>query len=1009
MGPLTDLEDLLARLGVHPPGWLGTTVVVLLLLAIAGVVLAPLASLARYGLTVVRWVATRRYGPERRRQRRRGKLATHLDNQLVALELQEDWRDDKYAELEAEVEIERTWRWRRLRRVLPFQRPSLRRARSLSRALAGGSEPLLLLEGDPGAGKSVALRHLARTLARRAARGGNPRRIIPLYLNLKALDVAPGAVSADGIRRFVLDTLTEVNNRDVEEVLDEEFDRGLDEGTWLFLFDSFDEIPDILSAPDARAVIPAYARAIADFLAFTNCRGVVASRDFSSPDTIRFTRCRILPLSRRHQLTLIRRADLEPRVDRAMREGLTRASRDIAAFAGNPMFLGLLCEHMRSAWVFPTSTHTVFEEYLTHRLRRDVERVRSRFGVEVDFVRSGAEEIAYTMTATPRMGLEPARSAILAAVQSYDRVAPAALDKIVDVLEYTKLGRSGTNSRGEATFSFIHRRFQEYFATCLAIEDGTRIGVADLLTEDLWRETAVTLLQVQDADATAPLLAEATERLRAHAAELDAERFRWPPGCRHLLGILSTGLESRPESVTDELRGLVGAIVEPAWDRGHRLDRRRALRYATLAEPALTERLLVEAFATNNRYLRQVAFQTAGRLTTITSPLRTQIRRILLERSTYLLPTVQAEVRRLRRPAEFLSLAGLLRLATPVAVLLPPSLCVVWVAALAPEAFANGPARSDPATAATAVTIFALVPTLMGNSVLAIQLPVRSLSGPTLPGAARAWAVVPVVLNLLVCVLVVVAAGVGWFEPPLPEPVLLVLCGYAAVLPPAVVWAALGDRPARAVLLPVLPVLFLVDALRGRLRAPDPAPVARPAPPQWRVDRRELVEATGVVLLAVPPVVTLAGLALLTGNLIAAVIVTAALVGAVVGIVGIVRARSLRRAADSAATAGDVLDVLALARGAEEFTKAVDRFADLRLTRDPAVRAAVENLVGEVERAKLGRPGEPVWAACPSLAARPVERSPLLVSYPLRWLATFHVRDFPESTLDDLARLAEQE
>jgi hypothetical protein len=30
-----------------------------------------------------------------------------LDNQLVGLELQEDWRDDKYAE----VEIERSWRW----------------------------------------------------------------------------------------------------------------------------------------------------------------------------------------------------------------------------------------------------------------------------------------------------------------------------------------------------------------------------------------------------------------------------------------------------------------------------------------------------------------------------------------------------------------------------------------------------------------------------------------------------------------------------------------------------------------------------------------------------------------------------------------------------------------------------------------------------------------------------------------------------------------------------------
>ena len=52
-------------------------------------------------------------------------------------------------------------------------------------------------------------------------------------------------------------------DRDIEQFLEEEFDRGMQEGTWLFLFDSFDEIPEILSATSANEAIEAYAGAVA--------------------------------------------------------------------------------------------------------------------------------------------------------------------------------------------------------------------------------------------------------------------------------------------------------------------------------------------------------------------------------------------------------------------------------------------------------------------------------------------------------------------------------------------------------------------------------------------------------------------------------------------------------------------------------------------------------------------------------------------------------------------------
>ncbi|MET9634757.1 NACHT domain-containing protein, partial [Lentzea sp. NPDC006480] len=651
---------------------------VLTILLLAGSVIAiltPIAAVLRKCWNAVRWMTRGRIGDERRRQRRRKMFAKHLHNVLWNIELQEDWRDEKYAELEAEVEIERSWRRRWMLRLLPFRRPALRRVDSLSEALRRSSEPLILLEGEPGAGKSVALRHLARVMIGRAVKSDKPKVILPLYINLKSLDIRPDLVSPDGIRAFLLAKLAEANSRDIQEVLDEEFDRGLKDGTWLFLFDSFDEIPDILSADDAQQIAPKYAQAIAGFLGpFTRCRGIVASRDFSSPNIVQFTRFRILRLSPRQQRKLIKRADLDRPVYRAMLEGLATASQDITTFAGNPMFLGLLCEHMRIGIEFPASSHTVFEQYLTHRLRRDRDRIRARFGRDVDFIRAGAEEIAFLMASTPRMGLTPTRSVLRAMAPAMQRVAPTVLNTILDALVYSKLGRADSNADGEPTFSFVHRRFQEYFSTCVVISDPKRVPMAVLLENDQWRETAVTLLQVQDSDATRPLLADARGILRRHAAAVIHGDFRWPPGCLHLLGILATGLETHPAKVTDEIRSLIDCIVQRAWNRGHRLDKRRAVAFAGLLTFPIADELLTAAFRSRNEFLREVAFRTAGSLPQLSEDLRGQIRLTLLGLtcSTAIYTkraSAIAQIKRLAHPREFLTQLDLLTITFPLALM----------------------------------------------------------------------------------------------------------------------------------------------------------------------------------------------------------------------------------------------------------------------------------------------------------------------------------------------------
>jgi hypothetical protein len=76
---------------------------------------------------------------------------------------------------------------------------------------------------------------------------------------------------------------------------------------WVFLFDSFDEIPEVLSSTETDEVIAAYSDAIDDFLSGINyCRGVIASRGYRGPRRHPWCKFRVLELSPAHQAQMVR-------------------------------------------------------------------------------------------------------------------------------------------------------------------------------------------------------------------------------------------------------------------------------------------------------------------------------------------------------------------------------------------------------------------------------------------------------------------------------------------------------------------------------------------------------------------------------------------------------------------------------------------------------------------------------------------------------------------------------
>jgi hypothetical protein len=649
---------------------------------------------------------------DRRRAAKRARFASAMATQVARVSQLEEWYDERFAELDAEVEMHGRQRQGKRR-----QRETIRRVPSLSVALEKSTDQIILLEGEPGSGKSVALRHVALRMAMRVKEHPSEDGIIPIYLNLKDFR-PPGKVDATAVLAFVKASINKANDRYVEIFLEQEFDRGIDEGTWMFLFDSFDEIPAVLGAVEANNVIDQYASALYDFLTGMNaCRGVIASREFRGPKRISWPRFRVLRLTDEQRKDLIDKLDLPKDVEQRIIGGLATADAAVRQLADNPLFLALLCEHQRDMKDFPRSSHVVFENYVTKRFEDDKGRLLSRFGLTVQTVRAVAEQAAYCMAAQQGLGLSPARSDLVSGMRHAGFTVHANTTAALDALEYLRLGRAAEVALGQTDgFTFSHRRFQEYFATCLVMRESSRVDPVSLLTDGRWRETTVTLFQTQDRLAIQPLLTQAKLLLADMTALLDGPNcpdigsgeppeanipsdlngevqgspFDWPPGSLHLLGLLQDGFPSGDHRRSRDVEVLGGRLLKTAYSRGQLYDQRWAVEVCLAADPDTTCKIVRQAFASESGWLREAAYTQAGRLDDIPDDVRKQMRSALASltaggRLRQQRITVEAQLQRLPDPHPELLLERLFIITPLVDAILWTALGCIEVVLLGPS------------------------------------------------------------------------------------------------------------------------------------------------------------------------------------------------------------------------------------------------------------------------------------------------------------------------------------
>ncbi|KAF3998513.1 NACHT domain-containing protein [Glaciimonas immobilis] len=559
-------------------------------------------------------------GTEKKRNiRRRQQFCSVLDADLAYMAKAENWNDQYFTDLEAEVETEGGYYISAVDKLRKKKFAGIRRVSSLISAIDSSSERTILLVGDPGSGKSVALRHLAKQLAGRGRNSKNQKIIIPLYLNLRELEAAPGiSIDADLIKQFVSDNIRR-GDADTSTYVRENWQNNKENGIWFFLFDSFDEIPDVLHAATGSPAVRQYSQAIRQFLdGMGECRSVLASREYKGPEALPWKKFRILPLGSERQSELVKNSFLDADQIELVHQHLAT---DRSKLGNNPLFLTLLCRYVKDEGAQPVNDHQLLTSHIERLASREPEYILKKYHLTSQQLIEGARTLAVAFAENSALSLAPKIDEIYSVLE--DRFSLDQLQSLISALVDVKIGRNdvATARQGDRRFAFSHRRYQEtLFANFLA-SNPTYISPVDLLLEPQWREYSVTLLQTQSVEAIFPILQAATNILvkrslnqvklcRKQIGQYAIGYFDWStePFIR-ILEILQEGLARRLIDVPDELSTAIFHLLEPRWTDGDYYDRYMAIKLGGLLPEVVLTRYLRVALEDELTELGAIAFK----------------------------------------------------------------------------------------------------------------------------------------------------------------------------------------------------------------------------------------------------------------------------------------------------------------------------------------------------------------------------------------------------------------
>jgi formylglycine-generating enzyme required for sulfatase activity len=506
--------------------------------------------------------------------------------------------------------------------------------------------PHVFLLGEPGAGKTTALRKLMRSLLGPAGHGGAPafdgrhvglpERTVPVFIRLR--QVAEGLRPPHTLAELVESHCAALRKPDGTAVVSPGFGRWLaEQGHLLLLLDGLDEVAD----PAARMDVCAHLeRQLAAAAGMAGLRVVVSARWSAFHDHLtvegadrqamldpeRFAMLEARPMSQelseqlvaqwieeaerflarvegRGELAAVGRARERAAALCTRMRAMTRGSRQMATLMGNPLLLTLLCVMYQDNIVLPERRTEFFEQALRILVRRrhgDPEAAGHPPLLDADQALRLLEPVAWDMQCHPERAFELTHAEIEDIVElvrkrlEVKRQEPLSFASVFEWLT----GHAGVLAEyAPGRYGFLHLHFQEYLAARHANRQGG--ACVDRLAGELgvsrWEEAILMFAGL----AETRRLEELIERVAATDKLVAAEE------------LLRRCLEEAPDPPTDPLAKVIADVRRDAGSRAAalRLVQRRAdenvqAAAAQAARSALRGsdlRLLAESMALGSR------------------------------------------------------------------------------------------------------------------------------------------------------------------------------------------------------------------------------------------------------------------------------------------------------------------------------------------------------------------------------------------------------------------------
>lgn len=528
-----------------------------------------------------------------------------LKKDLDSIDTDTRWSDIYYTPLEADVEIySNDNRKKRIKKLV----------KAIKRNKV---EDILLVLGEPGSGKSVSLRKLAKELLNEVNRTGR----IPVYIDLKYWRVSESIGSiipdANDLYAFIKEHLKDrFGNIFSTRFINEDFDKLHNEGRFFYILDSFDEIPLVIDTSEHSDVIDSLSSSIDTFFYPKNgTRGILASREFKSP-TQKYTA---------RTIYRIRKFD-EQRVEKTLKVHIDDKTLKIASLFSshkkllrvvkNPFMLGLFANYVVSHnGRLPRNQSELFSSYVDERIN-ECEKLMSKHKLNKSDVIKGAIEISNYILSNNIYGLEVPIE-ILEKKLGHIRVK-----KITEILIYSKIARRGFTSDDQ--FSFVHRRFCEYFAMQKMIRgeiDVSEFYQNTIIEDSKWRDPLVLYCEIDDSSIVNEIVEFCCGMIENINLTKNIRDINLINGLR-CLRFLNDAFADREDVIRPFRRRLYEKMTEIVDSEHTILIKKVAIESLHLLDRNQISEILPIAFKLRNMWLNETAFLSCRHISSLSSELQ---------------------------------------------------------------------------------------------------------------------------------------------------------------------------------------------------------------------------------------------------------------------------------------------------------------------------------------------------------------------------------------------------